>query len=146
MRTPARQHKYEDQSPTRQVWGPQSHNTSMRTQAPQNKYEDPRHTTPTHREKEEKGKTGKKRSRAQQNSIGPAFKPLKSHNIKYRVGKIVPQRYWERNESPVIPRGSAARRRISMPMCAQSTACAATMVLVVALCPVGLASHARDLG
>ena len=45
-----------------------------------------------------------------------ALKTRQSHIIEYRVGKIVPQRYWEGNKSPVLLQGSASRKRVSIPM------------------------------
>ena len=48
---------------------------------------------------------------------------LKSHIIEYWVIKIVPQKYLQGNKSPVVLRGAAARRRISIPLCDHRTAC-----------------------
>ena len=54
---------------------------------------------------------------------GPAIETRQSHTIEYRVSKIVPDGHGEGNKSPAILRGSAARRRIGIPMCNQSTTC-----------------------
>ena len=87
----------------------------------------PNPTIPTHRMKEEKGKTvGDNKVRmqlGQWTGIGPALETRQSHTIKHGVTMIVPQRYWPGNKSPAILLGSAARRRISVPMCDHSTAC-----------------------
>ena len=54
--------------------------------------------------------------------IDPAVETRESHTIEYGVTKIIPQRYWLENESPIVLRGSAARRRISVAMCDHSAA------------------------
>ena len=55
--------------------------------------------------------------------IGPALKIRQFHTIEHRVSKIIAERYREGNKTPAILRGSAARRRISIPMCNHSTTC-----------------------
>ena len=55
--------------------------------------------------------------------IGPTPETRQSHTIRHRVSKIIPERYWEGNKSPATLWGYAARRRISIPMCDQSTTC-----------------------
>ena len=55
--------------------------------------------------------------------IGLALETRQSYTIKYGVTKIVPQRYWQGNKSPAILWGSAARRRISVPLSNHSAAC-----------------------
>ena len=89
--------------------------------------EDPNPTKPTHRRKEEIGKSvGDKKwneQLGQQKGIGPALKTRQSHTIEHRVSKIIPERYREGNKTPAILQGSAARRRVSIPMCDQSTSC-----------------------
>ena len=58
--------------------------------------EDPTPTPPTHRRKEEKGKTAevkKKREQlGEQKGIGPALETGQSHTIKYAVNQIIPER------------------------------------------------------
>ena len=56
----------------------------------------PSATIPTHRKKEENGKTengriGKHSSLGKWKTIGPALKTRESHTIEYMVSKIVPQ-------------------------------------------------------
>ena len=81
--------------------------------------EDPSPTLPTYRGKEEKGKIVEdKKGEHWTCSWNP---PIPHHQI--RVNQIIPERYWEGNKSPAELRGSAARRRKSIPMCDQSTAC-----------------------
>ena len=55
--------------------------------------------------------------------ISPALETRQSHTIEYDVSKIIPEDNCEGNKSPVVLRGSAARRRISVPMCDQGTEC-----------------------
>ena len=43
--------------------------------------------------------------------------------IEYGVSKIIPEGQRQRNKSPAILRRSAARQRISIPMCDQGTTC-----------------------
>ena len=52
-----------------------------------------------------------------QKGIEPALETRQSHTIEQGVTKIVPQRYRQGNKSPAILRGSAARRRIGVPIC-----------------------------
>ena len=63
--------------------------------------EDPSYTIPTHRMKEP-GRQG----------IGPSLEISQSHTIEYKVSKIVPQRYSQKNKSPAVLGDSAARKRI----------------------------------
>ena len=71
--------------------------------------EDPSPAIPTYRNKEEKGKTVEDKMEAtsisQYKCIDHALNALHSHTIKYRMSKIVLQRYSEGNESPAC--GSA---------------------------------------
>ena len=90
---------------------------------------DPNPTTPSHRMKEEKGKTaGDKKwasSYASKKALALLLKPISptpSNTASLRSFHI--HRYWQGNKSPAILRGSAARRRIRVPMSNHSTACA----------------------
>ena len=89
--------------------------------------EDPSPIVPTYRGKEEKRKIVEDKKRreqlGEQKGIGPALETRQSHTIEYGVNQIVPERYSEGNKSPAVLRGSAAGRRLSIPMCDQSTAC-----------------------
>ena len=82
--------------------------------------------TPQHQPiewKKGKGKqqeTKSERAARPKKGIGPALATSHSHTIEHGVTKIVPQRYWQGNKSPAILWGSAARRRISVPMCDHS--------------------------
>ena len=88
--------------------------------------EDPSPTLPTFIGKDEKGKIVKTKkdgaTRQTKRRWTCSWNP-QSDTIKYGVNQIVPERYWEGNKSPAVLRGSAAGRRISKPMCDQSTAC-----------------------
>ena len=83
--------------------------------------DDPSPIIPTHRKKEEKGEKIKDKKGAgtvgQSKLIGPALKTRQTHTIKYGVSKIVPQIYWEGNESPAVLQGIAAMSRICIPIC-----------------------------
>ena len=84
------------------------------------------HTTNLYRKRRERENSWRQKRReqlGQQKGIGPAVETSQFHNIEYGVNQIVPERYWERNKSNAVLRGSAAGRRISIPMCDQSTAC-----------------------
>ena len=80
-------------------------------------------TIPTYRKQEMKLKIEDKNGANEKKIIGPACKTHHSHTIEYRGSKIVPQRYWVGNKNPAVLLGSTARRRISISMCDQSTAC-----------------------
>ena len=87
--------------------------------------EDPNPTLPTYRKRRERENSWRQKRReqlGQQKGIGPALEIRQSDTIEYRVNQIIPERYWEGNKSPAVLRGSAAGRRISIPMCDQSTA------------------------
>ena len=62
-------------------------------------------------------------TQANKKSTGPTLGTRQSHTIVYWVRKIVPEIHREGNKSPVVLRGSAASRCISVPMCDQSTTC-----------------------
>ena len=84
------------------------------------------HTTNLERKRRERENSSRQKRReqlCQQKGIGPALESRQSHSIEYGVYQIVPEKYWEGNKSPVVLRGSAAGRGISIPMCDQSTAC-----------------------
>ena len=56
--------------------------------------------------------------------IGPALEIRQSHTIECGVRKIVPEGRTLRGEQQsLVLRGSAARHRLSIPLCDQSTAC-----------------------
>ena len=97
-----------------------------RGRLPPHQYEAPSPTLPTYRGKEERENSWRQKSReqlGQQRGIGPGLETRQSHTIEYGVNQSVPERYWESNKSPAVLRGSAAGRRISIPMSNQSTAC-----------------------
>ena len=75
------------------------------------------------RERENSWSQKRREQLGQQKGIGPALETRQSHTIEYGVNQIVPDRYWEGTKSPAVLRGSAADRRISIPMCDQSTSC-----------------------
>ena len=83
------------------------------------------HTTNLQRKRRERENSWLKRREqlGQQKGIGPALETCQCHTIEYGVNQIIPERYSEGNKSPAVLRGSAAGRRISIPMCDQSTAC-----------------------
>ena len=93
------------------------HSISSKTPAP--------HYQPI-KEKKRKGTSWRQQRReqlCQQKGIGPALETRQTHTIAYGVNQIVPERYWAVNKSPMALRGSSVGRRISIPMCDQSTAC-----------------------
>ena len=55
--------------------------------------------------------------------LDTAFKTRQSHTIENRVRKIVPQRHCDGNKKAAVMRGVAAKGRIGILMCDQSTAC-----------------------
>ena len=72
------------------------------------------------------GIVGVKRERAAYSSMKMDLpcswnQPVPHHRIG--ITKIVPQRYWHRNKSHAILRGTEAWRCLSVPMCYLSTAC-----------------------
>ena len=85
----------------------------------------PNNTNPLNerREKENRRRQKVGEQLGQQNGINPALEICLSHIIECGVTKIIPQRYLQGNKSPAILRGSAASRRISVPMYDQSAAC-----------------------
>ena len=70
--------------------------------------------TPQHQPIEWKKRKGNSRRQkvreqlVQYKGIGPALETSQSHTIQHGVTKIVPQRYYENNKSPVIVRGGGA--------------------------------------
>ena len=62
-------------------------------------------------------------AQANKKNIGAVLAARQSHTIEYGVSKIVPEGHKEGNKSPVVPRGSATRRRLSISMCDRVTAC-----------------------
>ena len=83
---------------------------------------DPSPKITTYRNKEEKGKTVLKQAKIERAAqtkkkrIGLALKIRQSNTIEYSVVNIVPRWYWEEKRSPTLLRGSAARRRTSLPI------------------------------
>ena len=89
---------------------------------------DPSPTIPTYRQIEEKRKNSRRQKGIEQlrplkkNWICSWNSPVPHHRIQDQRD-CTGQGHWERNKGPGVLRGSAARRRISMPMCNRSTAC-----------------------
>ena len=91
--------------------------------------EDPSPTIPTYEEKEEKGKIVEDYSRdrvakANKKALALLLKHASPTPSNARLARsFVPERHWGGTKSPAVLRGSAARRRISIPMRDEGTVC-----------------------
>ena len=109
------------------------------------------HNTNLYRQKE-KGKNsrrlyivGIKQLMAIKKSIGPALETSQSHTIEYGVSKIVLEGHWEKNKSHAVLRGSAAKRRINIPMCDQGLLLHLAAATVATQCIGNRAPHCRKV-